>query len=162
MNLDTYKKIKQRLSHRKLWYFSGPPEKKVNAVVITLPVEYPSKITHEKLLDLLYDRLKSFPTDENIKIRQRILSIEYLPLSCIFSSFDVANQFVVDCDGNETKQHLLDKPLTVIIHKHSIALEIQSYDEYIQREYQKYLKAEKYRELIRNHDEAVKRSTTHK
>lgn len=82
MNLDTYKKIKQRLSHKKIRYFTGPPDKKPNALIIVLPVEYPSRLTHQKLFDILVERLKSLPMEENNNVENRIVSIEFIPLSC--------------------------------------------------------------------------------
>ncbi|CAF4304717.1 unnamed protein product, partial [Adineta steineri] len=75
-------------------------------------------------------------------------------------SLDQSNQFIIDCDTIETKRQLMEKPLRIILNKHSIIIELHSYDEDIHREYEKFIKAEKYRELIKNHDAAVKRTST--
>ncbi|CAF5106283.1 unnamed protein product [Rotaria magnacalcarata] len=159
MNLETYQKLKKRLNSRKVWYFDGPPEKKTNAFLATVPPDTTITIDHQRLLDALYDRLRSSSTNANCTIEQQILSIEFSPLSCIFNSSDMSNQFIVDCDTMETKQKLLEKPLKIVSNKHSVNLELQSYDENIQREYEKFIKSEKYRELIKNHDSAVKRTS---
>jgi hypothetical protein len=56
----------------------------------------------------------------------------------------------------------MEKPLKVVSNKQSVMLEFQSYDETMQREYEKFIKSEKYRELVKNHDAAVKRSSSTK
>ena len=153
MNLETYEKLKQRLRNRKIWYFPNPPEKKPYALIAVLPLNHSHSISHQQLLDCLYDRLNSSSDD----VKQRILSIEFVPLSCILDSFDISNQFVVDCDGNETKKELIDKPLKFNLNKQTITIELLSYDEVMRKEYEKSIKAEKYRQLVKNHDQAVKR-----
>lgn len=158
MNLETYQKLKQRLRNHKLWYFSSPPEKKPNALIAILPLTHSFAIQHQQLLDGLYDRLKSSSTEQNLNVKHRIISIEFLPFNCILDSFDIPNRFVIDCDSSETKQELIDKPLKLNINKQSIIIELISYDEVMRKEYDKSIKAEKYRELVKNHDLAVKRS----
>jgi hypothetical protein len=158
MKLETYQKLKKRLNNRKVWYFSEPPEKRPSALLAIIPPEAPIDIDHQVLYDALCDALKDSSSNSNSE--QRILSIEYLPLSCILNSLDMANQFVVNCDSNETKRQLMGKPLKITLNKYSVNIELQSYDENIQREYEKFVKAEKYRELIKNHDAATKRTTT--
>jgi len=160
MQIETYQKLKKRLNARKVWYFNAPPEKKPNALIAILPSNLSTIIDHKCLLDCLSERLKTVSTNENFDIGERILSIEFIPLSCILDSYDVSNQFIIDCNTIETKQKLLDKPLKFNLNKQSITVELQSYDENIQREYDKSVKAEKYRELLKIHDEAVKRTST--
>ena len=159
MNLDTYQKLKQRLRNHKLWYFSCPPEKKPHALIAVLPVSHSVSIQHQQILDCLYDRLKSSSIEQNLNVKHRILSIEFLPLICILDSFDIPNQFVIDCDNSETKKELIDKPLKLNVNKQSITIELLSYDEVMRKEYEKSIKAEKYRQLIKNHDQAVKRTS---
>jgi hypothetical protein len=53
----------------------------------------------------------------------------------------------------------MDKPLKLDLKKQSITIELQSYDENMQKEYNKSIKAERYQELIKNHDAAVKRTS---
>lgn len=158
MNEETYQKLKKRLSNRKVWYFSGPPAKKPNALLAVIPIDATMNIDHQQLCQNLYERLKTVSND----IEQRILSIEFVPLSCILNSYDISNQFIIECDSLETKQQLMEKSLKITSNKQSIVLEFQSYDEIMQREYDKYIKSEKYRELIKTHDAAVKRSSTKK
>ena len=162
MNTETYEKLKKRLSNRKVWYFDNPPEKKPNALLAILPTDSSISIDHQRLYDALYDRLKTVLTDQNSNLTGRILSIEFMPLSCILNSSDIPNQFIVDCDSKETKKQLMDKPLKISVNKQSAMIELRSYDEDMQREYEKFIKSEKYRELIKNHDAAVKRTTTKK
>ncbi|UJR33819.1 hypothetical protein I4U23_021243 [Adineta vaga] len=154
MKLETYQKLKKRLNNRKVWYFSEPPEKRPHALLALIPSESPLHIDHQVLYDALCDILKTSSNE------QRILSLEYLPLSCILNSLDMSNQFIIECDSNETKKHLMEKPLKILANKSSIMIELHSYDETIQKEYEKFIKAEKYRELIKNHDTAVKRKST--
>jgi len=162
MNIETYQKLKKRLNNRKVWYFDGPPQKRPNALLAIIPSDSSINIDHQCLFDALYDRLKTLLTDENSNIDERILSIEFVPLSCILSSNDMPNQFIIDCDTIETKRQLMDKPLKILLNKQSITIELQSYDENMHREYEKFNKSEKYRELIKNHDAAVKRKTSNK
>jgi len=162
MNIETYQKLKKRLNNRKVWYFTGQPEKKPNALLAIIPSDSSITIDHQQLCNNLYDRLKTLSTTETIKIEQRILSIEFVPLSCILSSHDISNQFIIDCDTIETKRHLMETPLKIISNKQSVTLEFQSYDETMQREYEKFVKSEKYRELIKIHDAAVKRTSSTK
>jgi hypothetical protein len=157
MKLETYDKLKQRLGNRKVRYFSEPPEKKPNALLAIIPLDSSINIDHQRLIDCLHDHLKALSTNENFDITKRILSIEFLPLNCILNSNDISNQFIIDCDSKETKQQLLDKPLKMISKKHSITIELHSYDDTMQKEYDKFIKSEKYRELLKNHDDAVKR-----
>jgi hypothetical protein len=160
MKIETYQKLKNRLNTRKVWYFTGPPEKKPHALIAILP-SYVSTtiINHQSLLDCLYDRLKISSNNDDVDIEQRILSIEFVPLSCVLDSHEISDQFIIDCDSNETKQQLMDKPLKLDLKKQSITIELQSYDENMQKEYNKSIKAERYRELIKNHDAAVKRTS---
>jgi len=162
MDIETYQKLKKRLNNRKVWHFNGPPSKKPNALLAIIPSDSSINIVHQHLFDALYDRLKTSLTNENSNIEDRILSIEFVPLSCILNSNDIQNQFIIDCDTIETKRQLMNKPLKIISNKQSIIIELQSYDENIQREYEKYIKSEKYRELIKNHDAAVKRTSSKK
>ena len=162
MKTETYEKLKKRLNNRKVWYFDGPPSKKPNALLAILPIDSTIPIDHQRLYEALYDRLKTLPMNDDVNLEQRILSIEFVPLSCILNSSDIPNQFIVDCDTIETKKQLMDKPLKISLNKQSAMIELQSYDENMQREYEKFIKSEKYRELIKNHDAAVKRTTTKK
>jgi len=160
MNLETYQKLKKRLNNRKVWYFNGPPEKRPSALLAILPSDASFNIDHQRLYDALCDSLKTSSTNANSNVEQRIVSIEFVPLSCILNSLDMSNQFIVDCDTIDTKRQLMEKPLKIVVHKHSAIIELHSYDESIQREYEKFVKSEKYRELVKNHDAAVKRKST--
>jgi len=162
MKIETYQKLKKRLNSRKVWHFDGPPEKKPNALLAILPPDLSIHIDHQRLFDALYDRLKTSLTNENFNIEQQILSIEFVPLSCILNSNEISNQFIIDCDTIETKRQLMDKPLKILLNKQTTIIELQSYDENIQREYDKFIKSEKYRELIKNHETAVKRTSSKK
>ncbi|CAF1073691.1 unnamed protein product [Adineta ricciae] len=154
MKLETYQKLKKRLNNRKVWYFSEPPEKRPNALLAIIPSESLITIDHQVLYDNLCDILRTAPNE------QQIVSLEYLPLSCILNSLDMSNQFIVECDTNETKRQLMEKPLKIVSNKCSVLIELHSYDEAIQKEYEKFVKAEKYRELVKNHETAVRRTST--
>lgn len=158
MNEETYQNLKKRLSNRRVWYFSSPPEKKPNAVLAIIPSDSSMNIDHQQLCQNLYERLQTCSDD----VEQRILSIEFVPLSCILSTYEISNQFIIDCDSLQTKQQLMEKPLKITANKQSIILEFQSYDQTMQREYEKFNKSEKYRELIKTHDAAVKRAAAKK
>ncbi|CAM4887065.1 unnamed protein product [Rotaria socialis] len=162
MKLETYQNLKKRLNHRKIWYFDGPPEKKPNALLAILPIDSSVNMNHQRLLDCLYDQLKVVSINENFDRKDQILSIEFIPLSCILNSNDIQNQFIIDCDTIQTKEKLMEKPLKISLNKHLITIELRSYDEEIHKEYEKSIKAEKYRELIKNHDEAIKRKSSTK
>ena len=162
MTLETYQKLKKRLTTRQVWYFNGPPEKKPNALIALIPIDGSMRIDHQRLLDALHERIRSFSTDDSVAIDQRILSLEFIPLNCILNSNEISNQFVIECDTNETKQQLMENPLKMLLHKQTVPIDLISYDENMRREYEKFIKAEKYRELIKNHDEAKKRASSMK
>ncbi|CAF3473703.1 unnamed protein product [Rotaria sordida] len=159
MNVEIYQKLKKRLNNRQVWYFNGPPEKKPNALLAILPPDITINIDHQRLYDALVERLKTLSTQENSNREQQILSIQFVPLNCILNSNDISNQYIVECNTIETKQKLMEKPLKIVLNKQSIIIEFHSYDENIHREYEKFIKSEKYRELIKNHDVAVKRKS---
>jgi hypothetical protein len=156
LDLDTYKQIQSRLKHRTVCFFTERPASRANALIVILPINHSLNIHHQDLFDILYEQVKRLSDDDNIDIHQRILSLEFVPSTCVFGSLDLANYFVVDCDRIETKQHLLSSPLRFTHDHQSFPLELHSYDEYIQREYDKYLKAEKYKELIKQHEQAIR------
>lgn len=162
MQIETYQKLKKRLNNRKVRYFSGQPEKKPNALLAILPLDTPITITHQQLYDNLIDRLKSISNEEKTNIEEQIISIEFVPMSCILNSNDTPNEFIIECNTNETKRLLMEKSLKFVANKQTVHIDLQSYDEIIHREYEKFIKSEKYRELIKNHDAAVKRTTATK
>lgn len=162
MQIETYQKLKKRLNNRKVRYFSEQPAKKPNALLAILPLESSINITHQQLYDSLIDRLKSIANDDDYNVEERIISIEFVPTSCLLNSSDIPNEFIVDCDTNNTKRLLMEQPLKLVANKQTIHIDLQSYDENMQREYEKFIKSEKYRELIKNHDAAMKRTTSKK
>lgn len=160
MNLETYQKLKKRLKNRKIWYFNGPPEKKPNALLAIIPIDLSISINHQRLFDALFEHLKTISTDENFESNNKILSIEFVPLSCILNSYDIENQFIIDCDTIQTKQKLMEKPMKISSSKQTITIELHSYDDEMHKEYERSNKAEKYKELIKNHDEAIRQSSS--
>jgi len=158
MKIETYQNLKQRLTHQKVRFFSDRPDKKPQALIVILPKNLSQTITHKCLLDALGDHLKSSLTDEDFDIEQKIVSIEFVPLTCILDSYQIANEFIVDCDCQQTKQEFLDQTLKIQLKKQTISIELHSYDEHMRKEYERFLKSEKYRELIKNHERAVKRN----
>lgn len=162
MKIETYQKLKKRLNNRKIWYFSEAPEKKPNALLAIVPLDPSISMNHQRLFDCLGNQLKSVSTNEDFAVEERIISIEFMALSCILNSYDIPNQFIIDCDSTETKKKLLEKPLKFASSKQTFIIELHSYDEYMHKEYEKSIKAEKYRELVKNHDEAIKRTSSTK
>ncbi|UJR13486.1 hypothetical protein I4U23_000500 [Adineta vaga] len=151
---ETYQKLKNRLRNRQVRYFNRPPEKKPLALLAILPVNGSIYVNHQQLLDCLYDRLKTYSTNKITEIQHKIISIEFLPLTCILDSNEISNQYIINCDTMETKQQLIIKPIKLNLNKQFFLIEFHSYDEDIQREYEKFLQAEKYRELIKNYQKA--------
>ena len=76
MKLKHIEKLKKRLNNRKVWYFAEPPEKKPNALLAILPSDSSINIDHQRLIDCLYDHLKTLSTNEN-----SILQNEYYQLN---------------------------------------------------------------------------------
>ncbi|CAF0998451.1 unnamed protein product [Adineta ricciae] len=153
----TYEKLKTRLSNCQVRYFSHPPEKRPCSLLAILPANYSTSINHQQLLECLYDRLKTLFTHDKIDIKQRILSLEFLPLTCILDSNGVSNQYIINCDTIDTKQKLMSKPMKLYANKQLFFIELHSYDEDLQKEYEKFLQAENYRELIQNYLPTIKR-----
>ena len=56
----------------------------------------------------------------------------------------------------------MSKPVKLHVEKQLFVIELHSYDEDIQKEYEKFLQAEKYRELIQNYQPAIKRTSRKK
>ncbi|CAF1354463.1 unnamed protein product, partial [Didymodactylos carnosus] len=156
LKLETYKKLKQRLNARKVWFFNDIPQKKPNALLCSMPNDL--NLNHKQLLDLLYEILQ---TDSGrTDVSRKILSLEYVARSVILNSVEVNDQWIIDCDTKETKNQLKEKGLKISVgnhQRHPLIIELRSYDEEIQKEYEKFLKSEKYRELIRTHDESIKK-----
>lgn len=162
MPLETYQKLKKRLSNKKVWYFSGPPEKRPNSIIAIIPADAPFEVDHQCLLNAIYEHLKNVETHQDQSANERILSIEYVPLSCLLSSSEVSNQFIIDCDEHQTKQTLLGTPLKISLHKQSVNIEFQSHDELMQKEFEKFIKSEKYHELLKNHENGRKKVSANK
>lgn len=158
MKIETYQKLKQRLIQQKIRFFSDAPEKKPNALIAILPANLSQTITHQCLLDGLAEHWQSSAENDEFDIEQKIVSLEFVPLTCILDSYHISNEFIIDCDCQQTKQELVDKTLKIQLKKQMISVDLFSYDEHMRKEYQKFLKSEKYRELIKNHEHAVKRN----
>ena len=161
MNVDTYDKLNKRLNRCKVWHFDGPPEKKVNAFIALIPLDSTIQLTHQRFLEALNEHLNSSSNKNNCTDQQEeILSIEFVPMSCILNSNEVEDHFIVDCRTIQSKQRILEKPLKVCFNNRTIPMELFSYDEYMEKQYHKAIKAEKYRQLLNNHRQALRRTSS--
>ena len=79
------------------------------------------------------------------------MSLEFVPRTVHFGSVYVDNQWILTLDSQHTKFYAITKGIRV----DGEQIEVQSYDEFIFNEFEKFVRVEKYKNLIRGHEKAV-------
>ena len=124
---------------RTMW-FNGPPERKPLAVIF----EYGGDVFgHEKILEEVTKCLSG--------TKGHVVSLEFVPRTVHFGSVYVDNQWILTLDSQHTKFYAITKGIRV----DGEQIEVQSYDEFIFNEFEKFVRVEKYKNLIRGHEKAV-------
>lgn len=131
-----YKKLKEKISSTKVMWFSEPPARKPLSIIF----DYGSvDITHKEIMD---------EVNKSLKGTGQVVEVEFVPRSVHFSSVYVENMWIVSLTNKDAKYHTISSG----IHVNDQKIMPKSYDEYINLEYEKYIRSEKYKKLIKNHE----------
>lgn len=140
---SAYKKLKDKVSKSKVMWFAAPPDRKPFSVIF----EYAGvDMNHSTLLDEANKYLKD--------IGGHIISLEFVPRSVLLNSVYVENLWILNLNDNSTKFYLITNGLKIkdeIIH-------CKSYDEFIFAEYENFIRNEKFKQLIKNHEKAIEKT----
>lgn len=138
-----YKKLKEKVTANKCMSFNGPPERRPLDVIF----EYAGvDIEHQTILDEVNKYLKH--------IGGHVKSLEFVPRSVHFGSVYVENQWILSLSDQNTKFFTISNGIQIKDEK----ISVKSYDEFIFGEYERYVRNEKYKQLIKNHEKAVQLS----
>ena len=137
---SAYKKLKERVSNNKVMWFNGPPDRKPMAIIF----EYAGvEIGHQTVLDEVNQYLK--------EIDGFVESVEFVPRSVHFGSVYVENFWILTLNNMNTKFFTLTNGIRINNEK----ISVKSYDEFIFTEYEKFIRNEKYKLLIKNHEKCL-------
>lgn len=134
-----YKKLKDKVASSKVMWFSAPPTRKQLSVVF----EYAGfDLTHETILEEANKSLQSVG---------QIVEVEFVPRSVHFGSVYVQNLWILTLNDKDAKYYTISHGIEISGQK----VVPKSYDEYIYTEYEKYIRTEKYKQMIKSHEKAV-------
>jgi hypothetical protein len=144
IKLSTIKKMKEKVNSSKVMWFSGPPERKPLSVIF----EYPSsginsKIDHETILNETNKYLK--------EIGGHVESLELIPRSVQFGSVYVEDLWVLTLNHMNTKFYTITNGIKINDEK----ILVKSYDDFIFSEYERFIRNEKFKKIIKNHEKAL-------
>ena len=142
LKASAYKKLKDKVNTSKCMWFSCPPERKPLSVIFE-STGISADIGHEQLLDETNNYLK--------EIGGHVESLEFVPRSVHFGSVYVENLWILTLNDMNTKFFTITNGLKIKDEK----LTVKSYDEFIFSEYERFIRNEKYKKLIKNHEKAV-------
>lgn len=100
---------------------------------------------HEKILEEVDKCLKGCSNNG------RAVCLEFVPRSVQLGSVYVENQWILTLDCQKTKFFCITNGLRL----GGDGVEVQSYDEFIFKEFERFIRVEKYKHLIKNHEKAV-------
>ena len=139
-----YKKLKEKVSSTKVMWFSGPPVFKPLSVVF----EYAGfDLTHETILEDVNNCLSS--------VKGQLEEIEFVPRSVHFGSVHVQNLWILTLNHKEARFYTISHGIEISGER----VFPKSYDDYIFTEYEKYIRTEKYKVMIKNHERALHKQT---
>ena len=144
-----YKKLKEKVSTSKCMWFSSPPERKPLSVIFE-STGLSNDISHEKLLELTNNYLKNASCGEG-----KVESLEFVPRSVHFGSVYVENLWILTLSDMNTKFYTITNGLRLNPNNPEEKIAVKSYDEFIFGEYERFIRNEKYKKLIKNHERAV-------
>lgn len=138
-----YKKLKEKVTKSKVMWFSSAPERKPMSVIF----EYAGvEMGHEVILDEANKYLKGVG---------HVVSLEFVPRSVHLNSVYVENLWILTLNDMKTKFYTITNGIKV----RDETVQAKSYDEFIFTEYEKFIRNEKYKQLIKNHEKAVQSSS---
>lgn len=129
-------------------WFSCPPERRPHSVVFELATseDVDGDLGHHAILDELNAYVKH--------VGGRVESVEFIPRSVLLNSVYVDNMWIITFNDSNTKFYAINNGIEIRGRKYTA----RSYDEFIFAEYEKFIKTEKYKQLIKNHEKAVQTS----
>ncbi|RNA28900.1 hypothetical protein BpHYR1_049586 [Brachionus plicatilis] len=140
---SAYKKLKEKVSKSKVMWFASPPDRKPFSVIF----EYAGvDMNHATLLEEANNYLKH--------IGGHVISLEFVPRSVLLNSVYVENLWILNLNDNNTKFFVITNGLKI---KDEV-INCKSYDEFIFSEYENFIRAEKYKQLIKNHEKAIEKN----
>ena len=138
--MTAYRNLKEKVNATKTMWFNGPPERKPMSVIF----EYGGdEFGHEKILEDVVECLK--------RTKGRAVSLEFVPRSVHYGSVYVENQWILTLSDQVTKFFTITHGIKI----GNEQVDVQSYDEFINYEFEKFIRVEKYKNLIKNHEKAV-------
>ena len=146
LKASAYKKLKEKVSTSKCMWFSSPPDRKPLSVIFE-STGLSSDISHEQLLEETNKYLKP--------IGGHVESLEFVPRSVHFGSVYVDNLWILTLNDMNTKFFTITNGLRINPKDPEDKLTVKSYDEFIFSEYERFIRNEKYKKLIKNHEKAV-------
>ena len=138
-----YKRLREKVDKAKVMWFAAPPMRKPMSVIF----EYAGvDISHATILEEVNNYIKV--------IGGNVEGLEFVPRSVHVNSVKVDNLWILTLNDMNTKFYTITNG--IVIQKHKIA--VKSYDDFIFSEYEKFIRNEKYKQLIKNHEKAVEKS----
>ena len=135
-----YKKLKEKVNANKCMWFNSAPERRPLDVIF----EYAGvDMEHQTVLDEVNKYLK--------QIGGYVKSVEFIPRSVHMGSVYVENQWILSLSDPNTKFFTITNGIQIKEEK----ITVKSYDEFIFSEYERFVRNEKYKQLIKNHEKAV-------
>ena len=142
-----YKKLKEKLSKSKVMWFAVAPERRPLSVIFELAgVE----MDHETILEEVNSYLRD--------VDGHVESLEFVPRSVLLNSVYVDNLWILQLNNSNTKFYTITNGIEIKGEK----ISVKSYDEFIFSEYERFIKTEKYKQLIINHEKAVQNQSMRK
>ncbi len=143
-----YKKLKNKLETTKVMFFNKAPTLKPSSIVLELNG---FDLSH---MDI-YEQINKFLKDAG---GWKVVELEFIPRSVHFGSVFADNLWIVTLNEKDAQHYLISNGIVIDGHK---ALP-KSHDEFMNTEYERFIRAEKYRELIKNHEKAISNQSKHR
>ncbi len=142
LKVTAYKALKEKVTSTKTMWFNGPPDRKPLSVIFEYAGD--DEFGHEKILEEVEKCLRTCQDGH-------VVSLEFVPRSVQLGSVYVENQWILTLNSQKTKFFCINNGLFINEEK----VEVLSYDEFIFGEFEKFIRVEKYKHLIKNHEKAV-------
>ena len=141
---SAYKKLRERVRTTKVMWFNGPPERRPTSVVFECSG---LEMSHHTIVERVNESLK--------RVHGYVVSVEFVPRSVHFGSVYVENLWILTLNDMNTKFYTMTNGVQI---KDDEKIAVKSYDDFIFQEYERFIRTEKYKQLIRNHEKAVQSS----
>jgi hypothetical protein len=136
---NVYKKLKNKLEVTKVMYFTEAPISKPTSIIFELGG---FDVSHSEVLDQVGKCLED---------DWKVVELEFIPRSVHLGSVLVDNLWMVTLNQRDAKHFLITNGIIIDGRK----ILPKSHDEFMNTEYERFIRAEKYRELVRNHEKII-------